>query len=507
MKKHKKPTKHAEYNALREISTEIYNIEGAARLLEWDQETYMPPGAAVHRGDVLTTLAGIAHKKHVGPVYRKALGKLIDIEKGKIVAKGLSEREQAGVRMWRRDFIKAKCLPQAFVEKWAQVTSTAINVWRLARKNNDFPSFLPHLKTIVDMSRKRCDYLGYEGHPYDALIDMYEPGATTAQITPLFTKLQKEIVPLLNTLAARKNADDSFLQGTWSHEKQLEFGKKVLEDMGYDFNRGRLDLSTHPFSSGSHPSDNRITTRFHDTSLINCVSVILHEGGHALYGMGLPEEEYGTPLGNAVSMAMHESQSRFWEIYIGQSKPFWSHYLPLLKKTFPGKLDKVTAEQCYKAINKVAPSFIRVDADEVTYPLHVILRYKLEKQLIEGSLNVKDVADAWNSGIVDLLGIAPKTDTEGCLQDIHWSMGGFGYFPTYTLGTMYAAQLFAAFKEEHPNWDQRIARGDLSFVKEWLHNKVHRYGRQYDSNTLIKMATGKSFDASAYTTYLKTKYL
>lgn len=355
MKKHSKPTenakknivkpatkkvervasRNADYDNLHEISKEISDLGGVASLLDWDQETYMPPGGAVHRGELLKTIAGIAHKKRVGPVFKNALAKLVDIDKGKIIGKKLTDRQSASVREWRKDFLKAKCLPQAFVEKWAQVTSSAINAWREAKNTNNFKLFLPHLTTIVEMTRKKADYLGYEAHPYDALMDLYEPGATVAHITPLFASLKKEIVPLLKEIVSGKPADDSFIHGVWSHEKQLEFGKKILTDMGYDFRYGRIDLSSHPFSSGTHPTDNRITTRFHETSLISCASVLLHEGGHSLYSMGIPAEEYGSPLGEAVSMGMHESQSRFWEIYVGQSKPFWNHYLPYLKKLFP----------------------------------------------------------------------------------------------------------------------------------------------------------------------------
>lgn len=505
MKKYTKPTNN-DYNKLHEISKEVSYLHGIESLLDWDQETYMPPGGAEYRSHLIKTIAGITHKKHVSSTFKNALSKLINVDKGKIVGKNLSERQQAALREWRKDFLRAKALPQAFVEKWAKETSSSITAWRQAKKESNFGKFLPHLKTIVEMSRQKADYLGYDDHPYDALMDLYEGGASVATITPLFTTLRKEIVPLLNKIKAEKPADDSFLQGTWSHEKQLEFGKKVLDTMGYDFHYGRIDLSTHPFSSGTHPTDSRITTRFHDTNLVSCVSVIMHEGGHSLYAMGLPQEDFGSPLGEAISMGMHESQSRFWEIYVGQNKHFWAHYLPLLKKSFPGKLDKVTLDQFYKAVNKVTPSLIRVEADEVTYPLHVILRYDLEKRLMEGSLAPKDVPEAWNANMKQLLGVVPKNDAEGCLQDIHWSMGGFGYFPSYTLGTMYAAQFFAAFAKQHPDWAKRVEAGDLKFIREWLCTNIHRYGRQYDSPTLIEKVTGKPFTANAYLAHLKSKY-
>jgi carboxypeptidase Taq len=276
--------------------------------------------------------------------------------------------------------------------------------------------------------------------------------------------------------------------------------------MGFDFNQGRLDQSSHPFSSSPHPTDNRITTRFHATSLLSCISVILHEGGHALYEKGLPVEQYGTPLGSAISLGMHESQSRWWETRIGQNKSFWTHYLPKLQKYFPNDLKNVKLDPFYRAINKVEPSLIRVEADEVTYPLHVILRFEMEKALIEGSLKVRDIPEAWNSKMQELIGVTPATNSEGCLQDIHWAMGGFGYFPTYTLGNLYAAHLFEAFAKAHPDWEKQIASGNLMFITNWLHENIHQHGRRYTSQELLKKVTGKAFTADAYIKYLNSKY-
>ena len=347
--------------------------------------------------------------------------------------------------------------------------------------------------------------MGYSAHPYDALLDDYEPGITTAEIASLFSRLQKRITSLVKTLA-KKPVDDTFLHGTFDPAKQIAFGKIILHDMGYSMENGRLDLSSHPFSSSCHPTDSRITTRIHPTSLISNISVILHEGGHSLYEMNLPAEDYGSPLCEAISLGMHESQSRFWETRIGQSKAFWKHYLPLLQKTFKGKLDKVSLDQFFKAVNKVEPSMIRVEADEVTYSLHVIIRFELEKALIEGTLAIRDLPEAWRGKMKEYLGIIPKNDAEGCLQDIHWSMGAFGYFPTYTLGNLYAAHLFEGFEKDHPQWEKRVEKGDLLFIKDWLGDNVHRYGRQYGSKELLKKATGKEFSEKAYVNYLERKY-
>jgi carboxypeptidase Taq len=494
------------YDDLHKISKHAHLLSSIGGLLEWDQETHMPPGAAAIRGEQVEALAGIVHKEHTGEVFKSALNKLIDIKTGKIKASKLNEPQKAALKIWRRDFLKDTALPQNFVEEFARLTSQSQLVWRKARKENAFKQFAPYLERIVTMARKKADYLGYEDHPYDALMDLYEPEAKSKDVAKLFGELKKGLVPLIKRIQASKQVDDKFIQGKFDHDKQLEFGKLILKDMGFDMDKGRLDLSTHPFSSSAHPTDSRITTRIHPTSLISNISVILHEGGHSLYEMGLPVEAYGSPLGQSISLGIHESQSRWWETRIGQSKAFWKHYLPLLAKTFKGKLQKVTLDDFYKGVNKVEPSFIRVEADEVTYSLHVILRFELEKALIEGSLKVRDIPEAWNAKMMELLGILPTTNAEGCLQDVHWSMGGLGYFPTYTLGNLYAAQFFETFVKKHPDWEKKVAKGELLFIKEWLNENIHRHGRRYSGQELLKNVTGKEFSAKAYLDYLTNKY-
>jgi len=311
---------------------------------------------------------------------------------------------------------------------------------------------------------------------------------------------------LLKDIMSKKQTNDTFLFGSFDPQKQLEFSRHLLEKMGFPFSSGRLDLSTHPFSSTLHPTDNRITTRIHPTALMSNILAVLHEGGHALYGMSLPAEHFGTPLGEPISHGIHESQSRWWETRIGKSKPFWSHFYPLLQEYFPENLKNISLDTFYKAINKVEPSFIRIEADEVTYPMHIILRFELEKALIEGSLKVSEIPDAWRAKMKELLGIEPKTDSEGCLQDIHWAMGGFGYFPSYTLGNLYCCSLFSAFEKQHPEWQAHVAKGNLLFIKEWLYHNVHRYGRQYDSIELIEKITGMPFTEKPYSDYLIQKY-
>lgn len=495
-----------DYEKLLKLSRKTSLLSGITSLLGWDQETHMPMGSAPIRAEQMERMAEIIHKEQTSKNFVKALEKLIDIESGEVQVKNLKMNQKAALAKWRRDYLKAIALPKKFVSTFARVTCESINVWREAREENDFSKFAPCLKKIIDLNKQKADFYGFTDHPYDALLDQYEPEMSTKEVDKLFKSIKSPITKLLKNIRAAKQVNDSFLHGKFSERKQLEFGDMLLKDMGFDNQFGRMDLSTHPFSSSCHPTDSRVTTRVHKTALMSCLMAVLHEGGHSLYEMGLPQEHYGSPLCEAVSLGIHESQSRWWETRIGMSKPFWKHYLPLLKKTFKGKFDKVSLDRFYAALNKVEPSFIRVEADEVTYPLHVILRFELEKALIEGSMKVEEIPDAWNSAMKKMMGLTPTNFSEGCLQDIHWSMGAFGYFPTYTLGNMYCAQLFNTFEDENPQWEKQVAKGELEFIKDWLTNKVFKYGRQYNSRELVKKATGKKFSEKPYISYLNDKY-
>lgn len=498
-------TSQKDYQKIHELSKFARTLQGITYLLDWDQETYMPPGAAPFRAEQSKIMAGIIHKEKTGRKFANALSKLIDLPKGKIKAKDLSPEQISALKEWRRDYLHDTALPSKFVEEFAKVTSQAINAWRTAKKDNAFQQFAPYLDRIVSLNRKKADLLGYKEHPYDALLDIYEPDMTTREVTEVFSKLRNHLTPLIKKMA-KQPIDDQFLFGKWGQEKQMAFSHQLLDALGYDRSKGRVDFSSHPFSSSSHPTDSRITTRIHPTALMSNIFAILHEAGHSLYEMGLPQDSYGSPLGEARSLGVHESQSRWWETRIGLSKPFWQYFFPLLKETFKGQLDHITLDNFYRAINKVEPSFIRIEADEVTYPIHVIVRFELEKALIEGSLNVRDLPAAWNGKMEEYLGIIPGSHSEGCLQDIHWSMGAFGYFPTYTLGNLYAAHLFEAFAKDHPDWEKQVSSGELGFIKTWLSDKIYQHGRRYTTQELLLNATGKPFSANAYLKYLEKKY-
>jgi carboxypeptidase Taq len=501
----KNTTAQKDYQTLFSLSKKIRILDSISQLLEWDQETYMPAKASSVRADQIESMASLSHKEKTGKKFEKTLAKLIDLQTGQIIAHGLSVEQRAALREWRRDFLHSIALPNSFVKVFARTTSESLNVWVHARKQDRFSDFAPYLEKIIAMSRKKADYLGYKAHPYDALLDYYEPGATTAVVDTLFKKLKNAIPALLAKISACKQVDDSCLHGNFSPEKQLVFGRELLAAMGYELDKGRLDLSNHPFSMAIHPTDSRITTRIHPTSIFESLSGVLHEGGHSLYEMGLVAEYYGSPLCEATSNAIHESQSRLWETRIGQSKPFWHHFLPLLKRHFK-ELEPVSLNQFYRAINRVSPSFIRVESDEVTYSLHVILRFELEKQLIEGSLEVGDIPEAWNHLMRNYLGLSPPTDREGCLQDIHWSIGAFGYFPTYTLGNLYAAHFFEAFEKRFPDWEKRIGKGELLFLREWLQENIHQHGRMYSAHELVKRVCDAKLTEVPYLSYLTQKY-
>ncbi|MCH9627014.1 MAG: Thermostable carboxypeptidase 1 [Chlamydiales bacterium] len=465
----------------------------------------MPPAGSPVRAEQIELMASLTHKQRTSKRFEKALKNLIDLDTGTILADELPFEQKASLREWRRDFLLATSLPNAFVKRFARLTAEALTVWAQARKENNFGLYAPYLEKIVTLSQKKAELIGYKDHPYDALLDTFEPDTTIDELSPLFSEIKKGIGSILAHIQETPQVDDSCLHGNFSADKQLAFGKVLLEAMGYDLDKGRLDLSSHPFSMAIHPSDSRITTRIHATSLFDSLSAVLHEGGHSLYEMGMLPEYYGSPLCEAVSLGIHESQSRFWETRIGQSKPFWKHFLPKLAHTFP-ELRGVPLHSFYQAINRVEPTLIRVEADEVTYSLHVILRFELEKQLIEGSLKVKDLSEAWNTLTHNLLGITPPTDTEGCLQDIHWALGAFGYFPTYALGNLYASQFFETFETTFPDWVSEVERGELLFIRKWLQQNIHQHGRAYRAADLVKKVTEHALSPTPYLNYLNTKY-
>ena len=412
---------------------------------------------------------------------------------------------EALLRETWRDFSKAKKLPSDFVSRLERECSLAQQVWVEARRRDDFQHFLPNLETIVALKFEEIDYRGYDDSPYDALLDLYEPGATVAWLQPLFASLRDGLLVLLQHVREAPSPDDRCLFQRYDETPQLEFGKLVLHRMGYDFNRGRLDRSAHPFTTSFHPTDVRVTTRVFEKDLPSCLFSCIHEGGHGLYEQGLPQEQYGTPLGEALSLGIHESQSRLWENNVGRSKAFWTYFFPLLQQRFPSQLGAVSLEAFHAALNRVIPSLIRVEADEVTYNLHVMVRFDIELALFEKRIRVKELPALWREKMQEYLELAPKRDAEGVLQDVHWSLGAWGYFPTYTLGNLYASMFFDQARHDLPALETEITHGHLLSLKTWLNRNIHQYGRQYSSMDLVRRITGHELSVEPFLSYLQTK--
>ena len=489
---------------------EIQRINSAASLLSWDQETYMPGGGGEARAEQISTLQGIAHQKLVSPEIEGLLAVWIDPETGEVrdsPGETWDEPSRSLLREVWRDYSRAKKLPSDFVIKLSRECSLAQQVWAEAKENHTFSQFLPNLRTVLSLKREEAEYLGYRDSPYNALLDVYEPDSTIAALRPLFAQIKGRLVPLLKKIQQSPvQIDDTILFHTFDQARQLEFGRMVLIAMGYDFERGRLDLSAHPFTTSFHPTDVRVTTRVHEHDLQACLFSCIHEGGHGLYDQGLDPRYFGTPLGDSVSLGIHESQSRMWENCVGRSRPFWRFFYPMLQQTFHHQLRALDGEQFYAAINRVKPSLIRVEADELTYNLHIMLRFEIEQDLIEGRTRPEDLPGIWNQKMEEYLGIVPSNDAEGVLQDVHWSFGAFGYFPTYTLGNLYSVQFYEQAKLEIPHLEDEIAAGQLMVLQRWLGQKIHRWGRMFTPDHLSRRVTGKSLDPEPFLTYVEKKY-
>ncbi len=470
----------------------------------------MPAGGGEARAEQIAVLQGLAHQKLVSSEMQTLLSQWIDPATGQAVehsGAAWDEPSRSLLREVWRDFSRAKKLPSDFVVTLSRECSLAQQVWADAKSKNAFAMFLPNLRTILRLKQEEAQYLGYRYSPYDALLDVYEPGATIAGLRPLFETLKARLVPLLKKITqSNVQIDDSILRHSYDQTPQLEFGRLVLTAMGYDFTRGRLDLSAHPFTTSFHPTDVRVTTRVHEHELQSCLFSCIHEGGHGLYDQGLDQRYFGTPLGDSVSLGIHESQSRLWENCVGRSHAFWRFFYPILQQTFQKQLHGVDIEQFYAAINCVKPSLIRVEADELTYNLHIMLRFEIEQDLVEGKTQPEDLPAIWNQKMQDYLGIIPTSDADGVLQDVHWSFGAFGYFPTYTLGNLYSVQFFEQATREIPHLEDEIAAGRLLVLRRWLEQKIHRWGRMFTPPHLAERVTGSTVSPEPFLNYVEKKY-
>jgi len=487
---------------LRVMLSEIIDLQNAASLLGWDQQTYMPSGAAESRGYQLGTLQKLAHVKFTSG----EMGKLLD-QLGPY-AEGLPPDSDDArlIKVTLRDYQKEVKVPPEMVVELAQVTTQAFQVWQEARAENNFSLFLPYLEKIVDLRRRYAELFAPYDQIYDPLLDDFEPGLKTSDVKTIFGKLHPQQVALIKKISERPQIDYSFINQPFEEKKQWDFGVAVITDFGYDWEHGRQDKAAHPFTINFGIDDVRITTRIAPKYLGTGIFGTMHEAGHALYEQGIDHALSRTPLARGASLALHESQSRMWENLVGRSMPFWTHYYPKLIKVFPTQFNGVDLDKFYKGINKVEPSLIRVEADEATYNLHIMLRLELEIDLIEGNIEVKDLPEVWNTRIEDYLGVTPPDDAKGVLQDVHWSSGMIGYFSTYALGNLISVQLWECINAEIPDLSDQLSKGQFSALLTWLRDKIHRHGAKFEPQELVKRITGSKIDPAPYMRYLQKKY-
>jgi len=485
---------------LKERLATISDVRAAGAVLGWDQQTYMPPGGVAGRAEQLATLGRLAHEMLVSGETGALLDDAGEPEPG--------SEDAALVRLARRDYERATKLPGRLVAESSRASSLAQPAWEEARAASDWSLFAPHLEKILGLQRETAEHLGYEDHPYDALLDLYEPRAKTARLRAMFEELRTALVPMIREISALPDEDRSRpLYGSYDEAEQEIFGREVISAFGYDWSRGRQDRAVHPFCINfGGPGDVRITTRFDPGWLSPALFATFHEAGHAMYEQNVDPSYARTPLAGGTSMGVHESQSRLWENLVGRSRAFWSYYYPSLQQTFPEALGAVDAESFYRAINEVKPSEIRVEADELTYNLHILFRFELELDLLVGKLSVADLPAAWNAKMEEYLGVAPENDARGVLQDGHWAAGLFGYFPTYTIGNILAAQLYEAAVGANPEVPGEMVRGEFGALRGWLGENVHRHGSRYDPDELVERATGRQPDAVPYLSYLEGKF-
>ncbi len=492
-----------EFETLKEIFKKITDLRGIRRLLSWDQETYMPKTGQENRAAQVSLISSLIHEL----LTSEETGRLINAICEEVDIENSEDDLSVCIKHWKREYDRATKIPNTLVKELAYKSALAHETWIKAKKSKDFSIFLPDLSSLVKLSIEKAKCLGFEDHPYDALLDEFEPEVKTKEIEGLFKELVPETQQLIETLLTKQKANKATsLKGPFPIKKQKHLATIMANAIGYDLESGRIDTVVHPFSTKIGPGDCRITTRWNEKDFTEAIFSILHEAGHGIYSQNLPAEHYGTPLGESVSLGIHESQSRLWENFIGRSRAFWIYFLPIAKGFFPVELKKIALEEFLQAINKVTPSFIRVEADEVTYNLHIFLRFEIEKDLIAGNLLPQDIPDAWNSLFEKLFGLKVPDDSLGCLQDVHWSGASFGYFPTYTLGNIYAAMLFKSAQKEIIDLPILIELGLFKELFLWLKEKIYTQGKRYNSSRLIQKITGQEPQSKYLIDYLKEKY-
>ncbi len=490
----------AGYDRFLALLKDHYSLRYVLALLDWDQETGMPLRAAGERANQIALVSGMAHDLLVGDAFAAALASA--------EAAGANDDPvvETNLREARRDHDRARKLPQELIKTIAHVSTIAKSAWTEARRDNDFPRFAPHLERLLELKREVAERIGYEDDPYDALMDEFEPEMRAATVASVFESLRPQLVELVEaTRSAPRQPDLGVLRRNCPVDDQARFCRKLVSAMHFDLTAGRIDVSTHPFCTSLSPLDVRLTTRYDAEYLPQSLFGMLHEAGHGLYEQGLDPAHASTPMAHYTSMGIHESQSRMWENMVGRSRAYWEHMYPDLQATF-SSMAGVSLDDWHFAINAVRPSLIRVEADEVTYGLHIMLRFDLERRLLSKQLEVRDVPEAWNTGMQQMMGLTPPDDARGCLQDIHWSMGAFGYFPTYQLGNLYAAQFFDAARRDLGDMDAQFRKGSFEPLREWLRENVHRHGQRFRPAELLQRVAGQELSAEPYMAYLRGKF-
>ena len=484
------------------LLAEVADLNNAQALLGWDQQTYMPQGGAEARGNQLATLGKISHQKFTSDEIGKLLGEL---EKEYEGADSDSDDLRL-LKVTRHNYDQATRVPSEFVAEFAVVTSKAFEAWVEARGKSDFSIFRPHLEKVVELNQRYVKFFPPADHPYDILLDQFERGMKTADVKEIFDALRPQQVELLKAIAEKPQVDDSFLHVEYDEKKMWDFSEEIATKFGYDWKRGRQDKSAHPFTTNFSINDVRITTRFEPENPSIMLFSTMHETGHALYDLGSNQAYERTPLAGGTSLAVHESQSRMWENLVGRSLPFWEHFYPEFQKLFPAQVGNVDLQTFYKGINKVEPSLIRVNADEATYNMHIMLRLELEIGMVEGTVVVKDLPEIWNAKMDEYLGVVPPDDAKGVLQDVHWSGGTLGYFSTYALGNLISAQLWEKINADIPDLADQFRQGKFDALLTWLREKIHVHGSKYKPQELVQRVTGSKIDAAPYVRYLKQKF-
>lgn len=489
-------------NELKKITTEIHDLNMCAAVLEWDQQVNMPPAGSGARAARMSLLCRNAHELGVS----EKLGQLLEDLKPLYAGLPPDSDDYCLLRSACRDYERARKIPVEYVSEFTRITGEAFTVWERAKAENDFASFKPLLGKIFEMRRRYAGFFAPYDHIYDPLLDDFEPGMKTAEVLAVFKVLRDEQVELLRELGTRPQADDFFLRCHCDAEGQWELCREAVSLIGYDLARGRIDRAEHPFTANFCRDDVRITTHIYEDNVMSAVFSALHEGGHAVYEQGVAKELDRTPLGTGASLAIHESQSRLWENLVGRSLEFLSCFYPRIQQKFPRRFGRVALGDFYRAVNRVEPSLIRVEADEATYNLHIMLRMELEIALLEQEITVDDLPEAWREKMREYLGVVPENDTQGALQDVHWACGMIGYFPTYALGNLISAQIREKAAEDLPELPAQISRGELAPLREWLTEKLYRHGAKYYPSELVRMITGGGIDPRPYLDYLNRKY-